>query len=30
MRIVATSDMHRVHHSVLLQESNRNFRFNLS
>lgn len=29
-RIVVTPDMHRVHHSVLLQESNRNFGFNLS
>ena len=29
-RTVVTPDMHRVHHSVLLQESNRNFGFNLS
>jgi sterol desaturase/sphingolipid hydroxylase (fatty acid hydroxylase superfamily) len=28
--IVVTPDMHRVHHSVLLGESNRNFGFNLS
>jgi sterol desaturase/sphingolipid hydroxylase (fatty acid hydroxylase superfamily) len=28
--IVVTSDMHRVHHSVLPGESNRNFGFNLS
>ena len=28
-RIVVTPDMHRVHHSVLLGESNRNFGFNL-
>jgi sterol desaturase/sphingolipid hydroxylase (fatty acid hydroxylase superfamily) len=29
-RIVVTPDMHRVHHSVLPRESNRNFGFNLS
>ena len=28
--IVVTPDMHRVHHSVLMRESNRNFGFNLS
>ena len=29
-RLVVTPDMHRVHHSVLTDETNRNFGFNLS
>jgi sterol desaturase/sphingolipid hydroxylase (fatty acid hydroxylase superfamily) len=29
-RIVVTPDMHRIHHSILRQESNHNFGFNLS